>query len=151
MLISLGLALLVSCGKTSNNQSATTNQKDSAVKALQKLEAETMAIHDSIMPQMDSLMRLKNRLKRQSKKVQSKDAKKALKRQVKALDSAREYMMNWMSRFTKGYKRIPDSIALERKAAKLDTLHHDANELKKLWDQTLKESAELLKKESKSG
>jgi len=59
-LLIFGLLLLIcGCGKDAN--------KDKAV----ELEAEVMAIHDEVMPQMDDIMTLKSKL---SKKIQSIDS-----------------------------------------------------------------------------
>lgn len=142
----LGMILFVTaCGESGSNQSDQSTATDSTFKALQELEAETMAIHDSIMPQMDSLVTLKKQLEQQLKKDRTAKNKQVIENQVDSLEAAKEKMMSWMSRYTKNYKRGPDSVAIDRKAAKLDSLHHDVRNLKKFWDQTLERSSEFVK------
>ncbi len=151
-LSTLLIALLVAgCGKSGNDQSQESAEGDSTLKVLQDLEAETMAVHDSIMPEMDSLLSLKKQLEQQLKTADTSKSKRAVENQIDSLKAAKEKMMSWMSRYTKKYKRMPDSIPLDRKAVKLDSLHNDIKALKKYWDQTLKRSSELVKVKSNAG
>lgn len=113
---------------------------------LRQLEEATMAVHDSIMPQMDSLMELKKALKDSLAKTDQAGKAKVMRAQIDSLDQVREGMMNWMSRYSKGYKRLPDTVARDVKAEKLNKLHQDVEALKKRWDQTLKQSSGLVNK-----
>lgn len=144
------MLIVTGCGKSGNDHSRKSGAKDSTLKALQELEAETMAVHDSIMPEMDSLISLKNELEQQLKTADTSKLTDDVKNKVDSLEAAKEKMMSWMSRYTKGYKRMPDSISIDRKAVKLDSLHNDIRALKQYWDQTLKRSSELVKDRSTS-
>jgi hypothetical protein len=150
LFILLVIFLGTGCGKSSNDQTQQSGSRDSTLKAVQDLEAETMAVHDSIMPEMDSLISLKKQLEQQLKTTSNSKPKRIVKKQVDSLKAAKEKMMSWMSRYTKGYKRMPDSVSIDRKAVKLDSLHNDIRALKQYWDQTLKRSSELVKEMSTS-
>lgn len=142
------ILIVTGCGKSGNDHSRKSGAKDSTLKALQELEAETMAVHDSIMPEMDSLLSLKKRLEQRLKTADTSKLKRVIEKQVDSLEVAKEKMMSWMSRYTKKYKRLNDSIPVDQKAVKLDSLHNDIKELKEYWDQTLKRSSELVKEMS---
>lgn len=148
-LIVVGSLILImsGCGNSNNaNQGSQGQEEAQQAEKLRALEEKTMAVHDSIMPQMDSLMQLKQRLQTRLKKEDGGN-KEAMKRQVDSLSAAREAMMNWMSRYSKEYKRLPDSAATSAKAEQLQRLNQDIRTLKKQWDQTLRNSVELLEEE----
>lgn len=149
LLIALLITVITGCVELNHKQNTKKNNDESyAIKDLKQLENKTMKIHDSIMPQMDSLMRLKQRLKERLEGIQKENSKKMIKQRIDSLKEARRNMMDWMSRYTKGYKRLPDTASKALKSRKLDSLHNDIKELKKQWDQTLSSSSELLMNEN---
>jgi Mg2+ and Co2+ transporter CorA len=149
-LIIIGVSILLTsgCGDSSNRNNAQQDQEESQQSdRMRTLEQKTMAVHDSIMPQMDSLMRLKKRLQSRLEQQEGAGSQQKVQAQVDSLAAVREGMMNWMSRYSKEYKRLPDTTATSVKAKQLKRLNQDIHTLKKRWDQTLRNSVELLKQE----
>ena len=144
------IVVLSSCGNPEDNKQTKEAQEEAKQSEdLRKLEKRTMAIHDSIMPQMDSLMRLKQRLQSRLEAPESNNNIQGIEAQVDSLSAVRETMMDWMSRYSKNYKRIPDSAAISEKAEQLELLNQDIQALKKQWDQTLRNSVQLLRQEER--
>lgn len=96
------LALMAACG----NNNKTEKEPN--------LQEEVMAIHDSIMPKTDSIMTLKQLLKKEGFEKSNKDSV-MIKEAVEELDAADEAMMQWMRQ----YEKPSDTLEQSKKKAYL--------------------------------
>jgi hypothetical protein len=78
----------------------------------QSLYDEVMDVHDEVMPKMDDIYKLKEKLKKQLAEAPTmvEEKKKDLEKTILQLDSASEGMMVWMRNFNP----IPDSLGEEK-------------------------------------
>lgn len=105
--------LLVSCGKTSNQQADAPAEEDTN----KVLYNQVMDIHDEVMPRMSEIMSLKRSLDEKIKNTPdlTPEAKKELELKMASLDSAHFLMMDWMHKFQ------PDSLKGEELRAYLES------------------------------
>lgn len=154
VLFSICLLIVAGCGYESDDSEAGSSARDSAFtedkekkqipEDIKSKEDKAMAVHDSIMPQMDSLRRLKAQLERRLKKSKSGAQAEELQSAIKDLGLANDKMMNWMGRWTKQYKRVADTLSIEMRRQKVDSLYEDARSLKKIWQSSLDKGAKLI-------
>lgn len=92
-LAAIGTALLVGCNNPANEQ-------------LEKLKAETIAIHDEVMPRMEETMKARKNLRKQMQELQAdttlnQDSIANLYSEaIVHLDEADEAMMEWMRNYS---------------------------------------------------
>jgi len=108
--LSIGLFLLVGCGKSGQHENHDQDD-DSANNPNQALYDQVMDIHDEVMPKSDEIYNLKKEIKDKltSTPDLSSDKKEKLNQIVAELDSADHSMMDWMHKF----KPLPDSANQE--------------------------------------
>jgi hypothetical protein len=134
------LFVLSDCGQKSNDHNHEHhNQEDKSPN--QTLYDEVMDVHDEVMPKMDDIYKLKEKLKKQLADAPTmvEEKKKDLEKTILELDSASEEMMVWMRNFNP----IPDSLG-EEKARKY--LEEQKVKVKKVKDDMLKAIEEAKKK-----
>lgn len=67
-------------------------------KEIEKLQSETIAIHDEVMPKMDEIMKLKKSLKLEQDSV-SEEESTAIQELIISLEASDKAMMNWMRNY----------------------------------------------------
>ncbi|MGM0579113.1 MAG: hypothetical protein ACQETL_00430 [Bacteroidota bacterium] len=77
-------ALLISC--------------ESKEKEVEKLKSEAIAIHDEVMPKMDTIMKLKKSLKEEQDSAEEVQ-KEEIQELINALEESDKAMMNWMRNY----------------------------------------------------
>lgn len=104
---------------TSCDYSAPETKNGKVVKALdgtdsprEKLATQVMAIHDSVMPKMDNIMKLKMRLKASIDTTNSDTFKLAALNAINQLEIADEQMMQWMRNYNPPADSIPEQEAM---------------------------------------
>ncbi len=112
--------------------------------AIKVKEDKAMAIHDSIMPQMDSLRRVKGQLEKRLKQSKSGAQAAELKSTINDLNKANDKMMNWMGKWTKQYKRVADTLSVARRRERVDTLFKEVKALEQIWEKSLQKGADLV-------
>jgi len=90
--------LLLSCG--------------SKKKEVEKLQAETIEIHDEVMPKMDDIMKLKKSLKSKQDSVSSEESER-IQALIVSLEKADEAMMNWMRNYDPKMEDMSEADKLE--------------------------------------
>jgi small-conductance mechanosensitive channel len=97
------------------NQNTSGKKEDSKTPdAVEKKRSEVMAIHDAIMPEMGTIMKLKKQLKGKvaamdSTKGRDKEQLVSFRASIEQLETADEAMMQWM----RTYKDPADSVSKE--------------------------------------
>lgn len=71
---------------------------DTKDKEIEKLQSETIEIHDEVMPKMDKIMKLKSSLKSEQDSVGTEKYQK-IQALIISLEQADEAMMNWMRNY----------------------------------------------------
>jgi hypothetical protein len=125
--LTLGLTLtLASCGQKSHDHSMheTAAADTTADGGNAALRDEVMKVHDEVMPKLDNIYQLKEKLKNKIAETPALAAEK--KQQIEAsiakLDSASEGMMIWMRKFDP----TADTLTIEKKREYLE------NEMEKI-------------------
>jgi len=85
---------------------------ESKKKEVEKLQAETIEIHDEVMPKMDDIMRLKKSLKSEQDSVSSEKHEK-IQALIVSLEKADEAMMNWMRNYDPKMENMSEAEKLE--------------------------------------
>jgi hypothetical protein len=115
ILLTLLVAILFSlsgCGQKSNDHGHEHHGQEEEKSPNQSLYDEVMDVHDEVMPKMDDIYKLKEKLKKQLAEAPTmvEEKKKDLEKTILQLDSASEGMMVWMRNFNP----IPDSLGEEK-------------------------------------
>ena len=124
----LGFALLATgCQSTSSEPNhAATAYESTGEGPVAELEKQVLATHDSLMPQMSELMRLKKALSVHLEKVTDEAAKKRGMAVTAQLDSADQLMTDWMHDYNGDtLKQLDQARALaylKAEQAKVNTL-----------------------------
>ena len=90
-------------------QSATTSEADGKLAEAQEIYAETMALHDEVMPRMEMLMHLRQKLQLRVDALQEEDeiayadSLRNMQEAVQSLQAADRAMMQWM----RNVKKVP--------------------------------------------
>jgi hypothetical protein len=105
------LFALSGCGQKSNDHGHEHHKQDEK-SPNQSLYDEVMKVHDEVMPKMDDIYKLKEKLKKQLADAPAmvEEKKKDVEKTILQLDSASEGMMVWMRNFNP----IPDSLGEEK-------------------------------------
>src|SRR5688572_1006614 len=105
------LFALSGCGQKSNDHGHEHHKQDEK-SPNQSLYDEVMKVHDEVMPKMDDIYKLKEKLKKQLTDAPTmvEEKKKDVEKTILQLDSASEGMMVWMRNFNP----IPDSLGEEK-------------------------------------
>jgi hypothetical protein len=118
--LTLGLMILSSCGQKSHDHSmheaaAADTTADGGNDALRD---EVMKVHDEVMPKLDDIYQLKEKLKNKVAEAPAMTAekKKEIEATIAKLDSASEGMMIWMRKFDP----MIDSLTTEKKREYLE-------------------------------
>ena len=97
ILVILSAALfLISC------QSSTTTEADPTLERAQEIYAEAIAVHDEVMPRMDEIMQLRQKLQlrvtsmREQPEEDYTDSLQQMQTAIENLEQADEAMMQWM-------------------------------------------------------
>jgi hypothetical protein len=102
------LAVLVGCQQKASSENDNSIENNGGN---QKLYEEVMAVHDEVMPRMDDMYKLKQKLKAQLlDSTASDERQKEIQTAIKNLDVAGDGMMEWMRNFDP----IPDSLGEEK-------------------------------------
>ncbi len=130
LLLILGL---FSCSSSTQEQGSDEVVLSSEQQQLKDLESELLAIHDEVMPQMGTLVSLKDQLQTKNQTLSSSSHADAYDQVIlndlviTNLDQAHQEMMNWM----RNYKRIDisgDTAAnlnyLQDQQAKIESVQH---------------------------
>lgn len=106
------LFALSGCGQKSNDPGHEHHKEPEEKGPNQSLYDEVMDVHDEVMPKMDDIYKLKEKLKKQLAEAPTmvEEKKKDLEETILQLDSASEGMMVWMRNFNP----IPDSLGEEK-------------------------------------
>ena len=128
------LALLWSCGQKSNPEGHDHNGgHDAGEGGNQALYDEVMKVHDEVMPKMNDIYKLKERLKDKIANTPDMVAEKKqqIENAISRLDSASEGMMVWMRNFNP----LADSVG-EQEAR--DYLESEMEKIKKVSEDVRK-------------
>jgi predicted house-cleaning noncanonical NTP pyrophosphatase (MazG superfamily) len=113
-LLILSSLLIIACGEK-KEQSATKSAEEEQADLREELYNDVMAVHDEVMPRMDEIYKLKNKLQDELKELlESKSEDNAarissLTEKINALEDAGKGMMVWMRQFDV----LPDSLGHE--------------------------------------
>jgi archaellum component FlaC len=111
LLFILGIALLSwSCDNKSNDHSS--HHDDVEQGGNQELYDDVMDIHDEVMPKMDDIYKLKEKLKNQLTDApnMAEEKRREIETIISRLEAASEGMMVWMRNFNP----LPDSLGEEK-------------------------------------
>jgi len=113
-LLILSTILFIACGEK-KEQSATKSLEEVQADLREELYNDVMAVHDEVMPRMDEIYRLKNKLQDELKELLDKKNEgnaariNNLTEKINALEDAAKGMMVWMRQFDV----LPDSLGHE--------------------------------------
>jgi len=116
--LALGL-ILSSCGQKSHDHSMHEAPADTTADGGNAaLRDEVMKVHDEVMPKLDNIYQLKEKLKNKIAETPALAAekKKEIEATIAKLDSASEGMMIWMRKFDP----MADSLSVEKKREYLE-------------------------------
>ena len=108
------------CGQKSNHENHEHVGQDSLESTgNETLYEEVMKVHDEVMPKMNDIYALKEKLKGElsSQKDLAEEKKKEINATILKLDSASESMMVWM----RGFRPLADSLGEEKAREYLET------------------------------
>lgn len=134
----------------SAEKSKTKEEVSPGLKKIKEMEDKAMAYHDSIMPEMNSLIQLRKKLEGQLESSKNSAQAEELKRAIKDLEEAEKRMMNWMEDYTKQYKPIADTLRVEKRQGKLDTLYQSIKALKQHWEKSLSKGEQVFESNKKA-
>lgn len=127
----IALLALWGCGQKSNHE----NHEHAAQDSLEStgndaLYEEVMKVHDEVMPKMNDIYTLREKLKGElaTQKDLAEEKKKEIGATISKLDSASESMMIWM----RGFRPLPDSLGEEKAREYLET---EMEKVKKVKDE----------------
>ena len=105
------LALTYGCSQKSNDDEDKNGNHEIEEGGNQALYDEVMKVHDEVMPKMDDIYKLKEKLKDKIAETPDmvEEKKKDIETTISRLDSASESMMVWMRNFNP----LPDSAGVE--------------------------------------
>ncbi len=142
--LTLSLFLFATCGDKKQNEDVQGEEAQLA-DIREKMYNDVMAVHDEVMPKMDEIYRLKNKLQEELKVLleDSRNTKESkieeLTRKINELESAGNDMMIWMRQFN----TVPDSLGHE---AMMKGLEEEMRKIEKVKSKML-EAIERAKEE----
>ena len=121
---------------------------NSEKKKIENLKKEVMAVHDSIMPQMGTIIELKSKLKEklEDTSVVSEKTRDSLKAAVKRLEKADKAMKDWMHNYNPPKL---DSMELKNAENYLKEQKDEIIEVRKKFKSSIKRAKELLNEKNK--
>lgn len=125
----LGIAVLIvlgSCQKSSEHHDADAAHDATEESPNRALYEEVMAIHDEVMPKMNDIYTLQQKLKSKLTTAPAEE-KQELEILISELDSASNGMMVWMRQFDP----IPDSVSVEKARLYLENEKVKVEQVKK--------------------
>lgn len=116
-ILTLGL-ILTACGQKSHDHSMHDAPDTTADDGNASLRDEVMKIHDEVMPKLDNIYQLKEKLKNKIAETPglAEEKKKQIDATIAKLDSASEGMMIWMRKFDP----MSDTLTPEKKTQYLE-------------------------------
>jgi hypothetical protein len=86
---------------------------DSTEKEIENLQAQTIEIHDEVMPKMDVIMSLKKSLKSEKDSLSSAAENEKIQDLIQSLEGADKAMMNWMRNYDPKMETLSDTEKIE--------------------------------------
>jgi hypothetical protein len=128
-LLFVSLSILASCAKIGKQEGHHQDGGSSEENPNQALYDQVMDIHDEIMPRKEDIYQLKKELQEKltSSPELAEDKKQELELVIAQLDSADQFMMDWMHEFSP----LPDSANQEKARAYLES---EMERIKKVKD-----------------
>ncbi len=147
--------LMMGCGGEEQKKSTSEQSKEDsqekvspkekkALENIKQMEEEAMVIHDEIMPEMDSLRQLRKQLEKKLKESTSGAQEEKLQRAINDLAVAEEKMMSWMNKWTKEYKPATDTLSLDLRKQKVDSLYLEVEKLREEWRKSLEKASSIV-------
>ncbi|MBS1682041.1 MAG: hypothetical protein JST48_10030 [Bacteroidetes bacterium] len=137
----LSLLSILSCSKPKNNEAQEASTTDNPNQALYD---RVMDIHNEVMPLMDEIYNLKNKLNEKMGRasVISESKKKELQQIIIELDSADRSMMNWMHKFNP----LPGSANQEAARTYLEDEMEKIKQVKELMNSSIQKAKDEVAK-----
>ena len=147
LMVLLFAVFFAACGgneqKSGNNEKDKEKTKDKVPAEIKRLDSSAMAVHDTVMAEMNRLRILKDELKQKLKKTKNEAQAEEYERAVHNLKRAEDMMYEWMDR-KKQYNQIADTLAYKVRKLKADSIYQKAETMKKHWNQAMKKAEELI-------
>ncbi|HET8861439.1 hypothetical protein [Marivirga sp.] len=102
---------------------------DSKEKEIDNLKAETIQVHDEVMPKMDVIMNLKSSLKRKQDSIDTRESEK-IQELINSLESSDKAMMNWMRNYDPRMEDMSDEEKIEYLTQQKASIHEVSDEMK---------------------
>lgn len=121
--------LLAGCGQTGNQEQQEANGTDR-----EQLYDEVIAVHDEVMPKMQTIMNLKEQLRQKidslaADTVANQAQLEKVRSLTEALDQADEAMMSWMRGFKRDYGEMTEEEIM-------DYLNQEKEKIEQVAEQT---------------
>jgi hypothetical protein len=129
---------ITGCNSNKDNGSHT---HDEAAGGNQALYDEVMGVHDEVMPKMNDIYSLKEKLKKEIADAPDmvQEKRRDIEAAIRQLDSASEEMMVWMRNFNP----LPDSLGEEKARRYLEEQRDEVNKVKNDMLQAIDEAEGL--------